>query len=228
MAVLELRSVSKNYVSLGNVTEVLSDVSMILNKNESAAILGPSGSGKTTLLQIAGLLDCCTSGEVIINGVNYANSKEKDLVVVRRESIGFVYQSHCLIPEMTAIENVMLPLAILRQNKSSARKRAEDILFRLGIESAQQNRRPIELSGGEGQRVAIARAFVTRPALLLADEPTGNLDGAKADVVFNLILELSREYGTAALIITHNEYLAKKLDRTMTIRGKHLVSSEII
>jgi lipoprotein-releasing system ATP-binding protein len=219
--VLELKDVHKRFA--GAESDVLSGVNLAIAAQESVAILGPSGSGKTTLLQIAGLLDTPTSGSVHVGGNLCSGQSERHLTRIRREFIGFVYQFHNLMPDMTALENVMLPMMIMRRNALDSRIKASRVLQMLGIGPEKFDRKPKALSGGENQRVAIARAFVKNPRILLADEPTGNLDEENASVVANLLLQLANEYGTASLIITHNEQLARKLDRFLLLQDKKLV-----
>lgn len=215
-SVLDLQSVSKHFTQGSNTVNVLSDVSLFIKPGELVALIGPSGSGKTTMLQIAGLLDSPSSGEVFVQGKETSKLSEKQLTLVRRNDIGFVYQFHHLISEFTALENVMLPLRIARANYKENLQRSTQILVELGL-GDRLHHTPGQLSGGQQQRVAIARGMVHKPALILADEPTGNLDPHTAEDVFDTFIQASRDHGLAALIVTHNQALAKKLDRVVTL-----------
>lgn len=208
--VLELQSLGKIYGG-AKALEVLKDVSLSLEKNTISALIGPSGSGKTTLLQMAGLLDEPTSGDVLLQGELVSTLSDQKRTALRNRQIGFVYQFHHLLPEFSALENVMMPQLIAGVAEADAQKRAEELLDLVGL-SARSAHGPSELSGGEQQRVAIARALANKPAVLLADEPTGNLDEDTAEQVFSLLMKVVREEGTAALIATHNLELAKQMD----------------
>jgi lipoprotein-releasing system ATP-binding protein len=188
---------------------------------EIVALVAPSGSGKSTLLQLAGLLERPTSGHILIDQRNTATLSESDRTALRRDRIGFVYQAHHLLPEFTAIENVMLPQRIAGQSRQAAAARAETLLTSFGL-AARLKHLPGRLSGGEQQRVAIARALANNPAILLADEPTGNLDAATAARVFDELLHMVHATGVAALIATHNPDLAARMDRTLTLRDGKL------
>lgn len=190
--------------------EVLRGIDFTLKAGELVGLVGPSGSGKSTFLQMLGLLDTPTKGKVIILGNNTHDASDALRTDLRNRYIGFVYQFHHLLPELTAIENVMMPLLIAGKSSSKAKDRARALLVRLGLEE-RLSHRPTQLSGGEQQRVAIARALANSPKLLLADEPTGNLDSVTSDSVCELLLSLARDEGVAAVIATHNPVLAKRL-----------------
>jgi len=196
--------------------DVLRGASLSLAAGEIVALVGPSGAGKSTLLHIAGLLERPDGGEVVIGGTPCGKLGDGERTRLRRERLGFIYQFHHLLPEFSALENVVLPQMIAGVGRAAARDRARELLARLGIEP-RADHRPGQLSGGEQQRVAIARAMANRPAVLLADEPTGNLDPATADAVFDELLELVRHTGLAALIATHNPLLAQRMDRVLAM-----------
>ena len=212
--VLELKDVRRTFVQGGQSLDVLRGVSFTLRPGEIVALTGPSGSGKSTLLQIAGLLERPSGGEVIIAGESGARYGDRRRTQIRREKLGFVYQYHHLLREFSALENVVVPQLIAGVPKRKARERARALLNGLGL-SAREGHRPARLSGGEQQRVAIARALANQPVLLLADEPTGNLDHATAGAVFQALLATVRQSGLAALIATHNAELAQRMDRRL-------------
>jgi lipoprotein-releasing system ATP-binding protein len=220
--VLEGAGLVKEFVQGGVTLQVLRGASITVRAGERIAIVGSSGSGKTTLLQLLGGLDLPTRGSVKIAGsaMNQLNDEQRGRL--RNEAVGFVYQFHHLLPEFTALENVAMPLLVRRTGPKEAKAQAEAILTRVGL-AARLNHRPSQLSGGERQRAAVARALVTRPKLVLADEPTGNLDGANAAQVFELMLELNRELQTSLVIVTHDERLAARLDRVLTLVDGALV-----
>jgi lipoprotein-releasing system ATP-binding protein len=214
--VLEGRDLAKEFVQGDVKIQVLRAASISVRAGERIAIVGASGSGKTTLLQLLGGLDLPTGGTVEIAGsaMNRLNDTERGHL--RNRAVGFVYQFHHLLPEFTALENVAMPLLVRRMNPRAAKARAGALLARVGL-AERLAHRPSQLSGGERQRAAVARALVTEPMLVLADEPTGNLDGTNAAQVFELMLELNRELGTSLVIVTHDERLAARLDRVLVL-----------
>jgi lipoprotein-releasing system ATP-binding protein len=219
--VLETRGLKRSFVQ-GDVTiEVLRGVDLAIGAGEIVALLGPSGSGKSTLLQAVGLLEGGFSGSIRINGREAAQLDEADRTGLRRDALGFVYQFHHLLPDFDARENVMLPQLIRGHDAKTAKARAEQLLGVLGL-ADRLDHRPSKLSGGEQQRVAVARALANKPPLVLADEPTGNLDEHTADAVFAEFLTLVREEGSAGLVATHNERLAKRMDRVVRLHDGRL------
>jgi len=189
---------------------------------ELVALVGPSGAGKSSLLHIAGLLEAPDSGEIVIEGVPVSSLSERERTLIRRQTIGFVYQAHHLLPEFTALENVVIPQMIAGLSRAAAGREAARLLARMGLEG-RLNHRPSQLSGGEQQRVAIARALANHPRILLADEPTGNLDPHTASGVFDTLAEAVRSEGVAALIATHNRDLAARMDRSLVLQEGKLV-----
>jgi lipoprotein-releasing system ATP-binding protein len=214
---LELDSIVKTYSGgAGGPVEVLRDVSLRLDRGEVVALVAPSGAGKSTLLHIAGLLDSADAGRVVIDGVDMTRLGDDSRTAVRRAQVGFVYQFHHLLPEFTAAENVILPQLANGVSRRAAAERAETLLARVGL-GVRGRHRPAELSGGEQQRVAFCRAMANAPRILLADEPTGNLDPETSDQVFGVLMELVRETGLSALIATHNLALAARMDRILRL-----------
>ncbi|MBK8909640.1 MAG: ABC transporter ATP-binding protein [Rhodospirillales bacterium] len=204
--------------------EVLKGVDLTLNAGEVVALVGPSGAGKSTLLHVGGLLEPPDGGEVYISGQACNGLGDDARTRLRRHNIGFVYQYHHLLPEFSALENIAIPQIIAGEGRGKALARARALLGELGL-AARASHRPARLSGGEQQRVAIARAIANEPRLLLADEPTGNLDPHTADGVFTVLLTLAREVGLAALVATHNPTLAARMDRTLRLDDGHLVAA---
>jgi lipoprotein-releasing system ATP-binding protein len=219
---LRLEGVVRRYREGDGYLEILRGVDGVLWPHQAAALVAPSGVGKSTLLHIAGLLERPDGGEVVIDGLPTSTLSDSQRTALRRNRIGFVYQFHHLLPEFTAAENVMTPQMIAGLLPVEARRRALELLDYLGL-AARANHRPSEMSGGEQQRVAIARAVANAPALLLADEPTGNLDPETADRVFTALMSLVRATGLSALIATHNLDLAARMDRRVTLRNGLLV-----
>jgi lipoprotein-releasing system ATP-binding protein len=222
--VLALKSVSRSFGQGAGRLEVVHDASLALSGGELVALIGPSGAGKSTLLQICGLLERPSSGEVFIKGDMAGSLGDQRRTELRRSTIGFVYQYHHLLPEFTALENVAIPQMIAGVARRQAAELARELLGQVGLEK-RTGHRPAELSGGEQQRVAIARALANRPALLLADEPTGNLDHNTSDEVFAVLSKLVRASGLAALVATHNLELSRRMDRVLTITDGRLSGS---
>ena len=221
VAALTLDSVERRYGRSETTVEVLSGASLELSAGQSVALVAPSGAGKSTLLHLAGLLERPSAGEVKIGGAATSTMSDDKRTALRRTEIGFVYQFHHLLPEFSALENLVLPQMIAGLPRAQAAARARELLAYLGL-AQRESHRPAELSGGEQQRVAIARAVANGPRVLLADEPTGNLDPKTADHVFATLAALVKASGLAALIATHNMDLAARMDRRVTIREGHI------
>ncbi|GHF28567.1 lipoprotein-releasing system ATP-binding protein LolD 2 [Kordiimonas sediminis] len=220
---LSVQNLKKTFREANNSLEILRGIDLSVEKGEIVALVGASGAGKSTLLQIAGLLDHADSGHVHIAGQDTTSLKEEKRTEVRQNDIGFVYQFHHLLPDFSALENVALALRISGSSNKDAERRAEDILTQMGLKD-RLSHIPAKLSGGEQQRVAIARALVGRPAILLADEPTGNLDESTAGQVFETMLDMVRREGVSALIATHDTSLAMKMDRQFRLHEGKLES----
>jgi len=221
-AILELKDLKKSYnQNKSNQIDVLLGANLLLKKGEVVALTAPSGAGKSTLLHIAGLLDQADTGDVLVAGQNMEGVSDRRRTIIRRRDIGFIYQFHHLLPEFSAAENIMLPQMADGQRKSAAKTRALHLLEAVGLLNRAQHR-PTELSGGEQQRVAFCRALANNPKLLLADEPTGNLDQATSEQVFDALLSIVRQTGLSALIATHNPALASRMDRTITLEQGRL------
>jgi lipoprotein-releasing system ATP-binding protein len=214
--VLEARNVHKSFRQGPVTLEVLQGVAISVAVGERIAIVGASGSGKTTLLQILGGLDRPTTGHVLVDGKDIHEQSEQERGALRNRALGFVYQFHHLLPEFSALENVAMPLLVRRMKVADARAKARSLLERVGL-GERLGHRPDQLSGGERQRAAVARALVTEPKIVLADEPTGNLDGTNAESVFALMLELNQELGTSLIVVTHDMRLASRMKRMYAI-----------
>ncbi len=214
--IVRIRDLRRSFVQGEAKIEVLRGVNLTISPGETVALLGPSGSGKSTLLQAVGLLEGGFSGSIEINGEQAAKLDDDGRTRLRRDTLGFVYQFHHLLPDFSAVENVEMPQLVRGTPKAEARDRSVAILTTLGL-GARLDHRPTQLSGGEQQRVAVARALANQPLLVLADEPTGNLDEATADIVLDAFLALVRKQGSAALIATHNERIAARMDRCVRL-----------
>ncbi len=223
---LQLIEIKKNFFQASQKIEVVKGANLEIKKGELVALVGPSGSGKTTLLQIAGLLDNPSSGQVLINGINASNTADETRTNIRKNHIGFIYQFHHLLPEFSVIENVAMPLLIQGKSKKESFAEAEKILHEVDL-SSHLNYKPAELSGGQQQRVAIARAAVTKPSLILADEPTGNLDADLSKKIFTVLQNLVKNYDIGCLVVTHNLELSAKSDRVISISGGICTPAEL-
>jgi lipoprotein-releasing system ATP-binding protein len=224
---LDLDRLERAYAQGPRLIEVLKGASAAFYPGETVALLGPSGAGKSTLLHIAGLLERPDHGRVLIGGVDCVTMSDADRTRMRRVEIGFIYQFHHLLPEFSALENVLLPQLIIGRSRAEAKERSMLLLAALGLGERWEHR-PAQLSGGEQQRVAIARAVANGPKVLLADEPTGNLDPPTADRVFDQLLSLVRQSGVAAVIATHNLELAARMDRVLRLADGLLVEEEVV
>ena len=216
---IDIKNITKSFGKL----QVLKGIDLHINKGEVVSIVGPSGAGKTTLLQIIGTLDKADSGEVVIDGVDVGKLSKGKLSDFRNQHIGFVFQFHQLLPEFTALENIMIPAFIAGKSKKEARQRAEELLAFMGL-SERASHKPSELSGGEKQRVAVARALVNNPAVILADEPSGSLDSQNKEDLHQLFFKLRDEFGQTFIIVTHDEHLAEITDRTIKMKDGLLVA----
>lgn len=221
--ILKLENINKEYRQNEESLDIIKDSSLSIFNQETVGFVGPSGCGKTTLLQICGLLDNPTSGNIFINNQNINSLTDLEKTNIRKKNIGFVFQFHHLMPEFSVLENVMLPALIGKEKKKLIKEKAVNILNSLGL-LAKINSRPHQLSGGEKQRVAIARSIINNPTLILADEPTGNLDPENSEIVFNLLLQTVKEYGSSLLMVTHNLELAKRLEKVITIKDKKIIN----
>jgi len=222
--IIECRSLCFSYTEGSNQTTILSNLKLDVKSGESIAILGPSGCGKSTLLNLIAGLDTPSSGDVIINNSNITKLNEQDRTDLRANTFGFVYQFHHLLKDFSSVYNVAMPLLIKGIDKENAIAQSEKLLTRVGLEN-RLNHKPSELSGGERQRVAIARAMVVEPDCLLADEPTGNLDAKNAKDVLELILELDENNTSSLVIVTHDQDIAKKMNRTLTLSNQQLIET---
>jgi len=220
--ILACDDVRKHFVEAGHRLDVLTGVNLRVLRGETLAIIGASGSGKTTLLQILGGLDLPSGGQVRLLGTEYSSLSEAARGDLRNRALGFVYQFHHLLPEFSALENVAMPLLVRRTPVTEAKAEARKFLDRVGL-GERLTHRPAQLSGGERQRAAVARALVARPQLVLADEPTGNLDGRNAEGVLELMLELNRELGTSLVVVTHSDAIAARMQRVLTLQDGELV-----
>lgn len=221
--ILSANKLCKSFTQGKNSINIINNASIDIKAGEIVALVGPSGSGKSTFLQMIGLLDKPDSGEIIISNINCSRGNDKLRTDVRRKHIGMIYQFHHLLAEFSALENVIIPQMLLGVSKKEAAKRAHEVLKYLGLGN-RTSHRPSQLSGGEQQRVAIARAIVNRPSLLLADEPTGNLDPNTSKEVFNFLMKAAKEMGLSVLVVTHNMNLAGQMDRQVTLQNGEIIS----
>ena len=222
---LRADAVEKSFLLEGRHIEVLKGLSLTIEAGERVAIVGTSGAGKSTLLHLLGALDSPTSGEIYLQGEALSTKSHDELAALRNQSIGFIFQFHHLLKELSALENVMMPALIARCSQAEAKKRAKELLDRVGL-GHRLSHRPSELSGGEQQRVSLARALINRPPLLLADEPTGNLDGATSSEIHELLESVNREQGTALVIVTHSEDLARSMPRRLKMIDGRIAHDE--
>jgi len=224
-AILQARGVKKQFQSGGSVLEVLIDVNLEVGLGEVVAVVGASGTGKSTLLHLLGALDTPTAGEVLIDGKSYVSLTEAERDTLRNAKIGFVFQFHHLLREFSALENVMMPLLIAGEPESRARSKAEKLLASVGL-AGRMTHRPATLSGGEQQRCAVARALARDPKVVLADEPSGNLDNQNSERLHELLFELARTLETALVVVTHNNELARRCDRVMLLENGRLQQAD--
>jgi lipoprotein-releasing system ATP-binding protein len=222
---VEIRSLSKRFIKDRSRIDVLTDLNLELQPGERVSIIGQSGSGKSTFLHVLGTLDRPTSGQVLFDGKDVFKNSAKKLDRLRNQRVGFVFQFHHLLPDHDALRNVMMPAVIAGVDSAKARERAQSLLEQVGLQD-RLTHRPGKLSGGEQQRVAIARALMRRPSLLLADEPTGNLDPRTSDAVLEQMLELNKEVGSTLVVVTHSHELAAKFDRRLTLRDGRFVEEQ--
>lgn len=218
---IDIKGITKSFGSL----QVLKGIDLHIDKGEVVSIVGPSGAGKTTLLQIIGTLDKPDSGQIIINGTDVSSLSRKKLSEFRNQHIGFVFQFHQLLPEFTALENIMIPAFIAGKSRSEAKEKAEELLDFMGL-SDRAGHKPSELSGGEKQRVAVARALINNPAVILADEPSGSLDSKNKEELHQLFFNLRDKFGQTFVIVTHDEHLARITDRTIAMRDGMLETAD--
>jgi len=221
--ILDVENINKTYKSAGKSLTVLQQINFSIKKGSTVAITGPSGSGKTTLLGLCAGLDQPTSGEIILNGNPLSKKSEDELANIRNQNIGFIFQNFQLIPTLTALENVMVPMEL--RGEKNIKNYALELLEKVGL-ADRANHYPVQLSGGEQQRVSLARAFSNKPAILFADEPTGNLDGETSDKIEKLLFELNVLAGTTLVIVTHNMDLAAKTDRIIKLKSGKIISDE--
>ncbi|WP_158799746.1 ABC transporter ATP-binding protein [Pedobacter sp. L105] len=222
-AILNIKEVSKHYHSSGSALTILDKISFSIQKGSTVSITGPSGSGKTTLLGLCAGLDRATSGSVELNQVVLDQLSEDERAGVRNRYVGFIFQNFQLLPTLTALENIMVPLEL--RGEKNIRPRAMELLDKVGL-SARADHYPVQLSGGEQQRISLARAFSNTPAILFADEPTGNLDGETSEKVIKLLFDLNKEAGTTLVIVTHDLELASRTDRTIRLKGGVIIADE--